>query len=154
MSVGGKFKRTPGQVISLRLRPEDCVRILDLADRTGVRGSFPQKVSLVINGLLVAAEQSGLIPEPDMFSYGPRMQQALSPRNGGAVAELVAPVLNRTSGEAPRAFTPAINTSGMMPEEAAGEFSKLQFKQEYDPANFTEEDLAAMDRFHKIAWPD
>lgn len=85
------FNRAEGVVISLRIRPADCLKVLDFSDAIGLPRSltFPQRVSMVLTGLLQSAQNSGVIGEPDMFQYLNRMQQHIVPLDGKKVAELV-----------------------------------------------------------------
>ena len=75
---GRRFKRVPGMVVSVRVNPEDCINVLNVMERGGVNTtgmSFSQMVSLCLGGLLERMKNTGVIPEPDMYEYGDRMQR-------------------------------------------------------------------------------
>ena len=64
----------PGFVVSIRLNPLDCLRVLALIqDNVRSTMSFAQCVSLTLSSMLQDMEESGRIPTQDGFDYAEKM---------------------------------------------------------------------------------
>lgn len=83
-----------GFVTTIRVNPRDCQGVLDVMERVGIDTtgqSFAQLVSLTLSSLLETARTGGLIPEPDSFSYLPRMtpfQNGKNSKKKAAIAKV------------------------------------------------------------------
>jgi hypothetical protein len=61
-----------GRVVRLRLSPQDCMSVVDVAERIGMapRGaSFAQLVSMALSSLLEGVRAAEIVPRRDGFEY-------------------------------------------------------------------------------------
>lgn len=74
-----------GCVVSIRVNPEDCQRVLDLMGVLGIDPydgrSFATCASLSLSSLLSTYQKAGHLPEVDTFQYLNRMGPFLGSRN-------------------------------------------------------------------------
>jgi hypothetical protein len=156
---GRGVARKTGVVISLRVNSEDCLRVMDFADKCGFAGlTFPQKVSRTLSGLLEVMEKQGVIPEPDMFQYGNRMQDVIAESSpGGAVARSVNGRLNFAAPQpaAEPSPVPATPAGELDPEfeKRIDRFWALEFKRENADPSFSDEEKLEYRELFRFLYP-
>lgn len=71
------IKMRAGEVVRLRVNPQDCLSALDLLEKVGLDThgrSFNQVISLAFASLMETARVNKMLPEPDTFQYLNRMK--------------------------------------------------------------------------------
>lgn len=135
-----QFKRKTGHVCSVRIRPADCMRIVELAKATGIKGTFPQMVAGVLAGLLEAAQRSGAVHEPDLFQYKNTMDNLLR-------------ATNQYSGVAAVVQVPLPSENSELDAELYEVFENLEAVRVAFPAAFSAEDRERWASAFHVLWP-
>lgn len=74
-----------GFVVQFRVNTDNCQTVLDVAQLLGIptkEVSFGSVVSTVLATCMESWRQSGSVPQPDPFQYGPRMEPYRDGKNG------------------------------------------------------------------------
>ena len=72
-----------GRVVTVRINPADCMSVIDIAEKIGmrVRGvSFSQLVSVAVSSALESFRQNGIVPQRSGFEYSSMMAEFPVPR--------------------------------------------------------------------------
>lgn len=155
MKSAGRFKRRPGEVVSIRINPKDCLGILDLMDATKVsvaNKSFPQMVSTALAGFIQAARDNQVIPaEPDMFQYGPRMQRYTNRKSSDAGS--IASVMNGARFVQPQSEEPEVKFKPTADQRrAVTRMQELEVKKEHAPDTWTHNDELEYKECERVAF--
>lgn len=159
----------PGEVVSLRLNPLDCMAIVDMLKIGGVDTegiSFSQAVATVVQSMLESARIQAVIPVRDGFDYmevmRPFSRKKKGPAKGGIIAAMGQIKAGMHTAQAagmriatasvddvlpPVDMTPLQRRSGLRMKE-------MLFKQEHAPDTWTAEDQGEFDTLYKIVYPD
>lgn len=88
----------PGNVVTIRVEPEDCMAVADIVSISGVhiRGmSFSAAVSQVLKALLEYHRLNGNIPKRTGFDYEEVMQPFADKSKGGKKSVITASLRNK-----------------------------------------------------------
>lgn len=71
-------QRRPGRVVQIRVTPRDCLSVIDVWDKLGVKiegASFSQLVSTALASALESFRKNGIIPDRDGTEYSRMMER-------------------------------------------------------------------------------
>lgn len=155
----------PGEVVTVRINPADCMGIADMLIVGGIDTegmSFAQATATVLQSLLEAARMNDIIPIRDGFEYNevmaPFARKKKGPPKGGIIAAMNGMKNSaQVAREVATVITPAYEAraiAGMTTEQrqAGLRMKELMVKQEHAADSWSAGDQAEFDRLEKIVY--
>lgn len=157
----------PGEVVTVRINPTDCMGIADMlalgnVDTTGM--SFSQATATVLQSMLESARQQEIIPVRDGFEFNRVMQPFSRKKKGPPKGGLIAAMNQmresvRTARDIADVMGPAeeitpVNQMTTEQRQAGLRMKELQIKQEHAKDSWTNADQLEWDALYKIVFPE
>lgn len=157
----------PGEVVTVRINPTDCMGIADMLVMGDVNTdgmTFSQATATVLQSLLESARMQGIIPVRDGFEFNKVMQPFARKRRGPPKGGLIAAMHDmKMSVSRARDIAEVITSNdevsaiaSMTPEQrrAGLRLSELIVKQEHASDSWSASDQEEYDWLYKIVYPD
>lgn len=157
----------PGEVVTVRINPTDCMGIADMLVLGNVNTegmTFSQATATVLQSLLESARMQGIIPVRDGFEFSKVMQPFARKRKGPPKGGLIAAMhdmkmsVSRSRDIAdvitPEEEVAAIASMTTEQRQAGMRMKELMVKQEHAADSWSAEDQEEFNRLEKIVYGD